>query len=225
MVLTPRLTCIAGLVPENSRLADIGCDHGKLPVYLLLNGSLSSAIGSDIHEGPLRRAAKTAAAYGVNLPLRLSPGLDGIESCECDTISIAGMGGGTISEILEAAPWTAEGNHLLILQPMTMVYELRQWLYANGYNILREDISKEGKRFYIVISARGGAPKIKKRLSDCAVSEPLLRAKYAKSYLRHLLKRESRALEGMERGAEVEAWRLEEQKDTVKAIKNALEVY
>ncbi len=225
MVLTPRLTCIAGLVPEDSRLADIGCDHGKLPVHLLLNGRVGSAIGSDIHEGPLRRAAETAGAYGVDLPLRLSPGLEGIEPYECDTISIAGMGGGTILEILEAAPWTAEGNHLLILQPMTMVYELRQWLYANGYNILREDVCKEGKRFYVVISARGGAPKIKKRLSECAVSEPLLKAEGAKEYLRHLLKRESRALEGMERGTAVESWRPEEQKDTVKVIKNALEVY
>ncbi len=223
MVLTPRLKCISKLVPENARLADVGCDHGKLPVSLILEGKVRSAIASDIREGPLARAAETAKAYGVKLPLRLSAGLDGILPGECDTVTIAGMGGTTIAEILENAPWTTEGNHLLILQPMTMVYELRRWLFDNGYHILREDICREDRRFYVLISVRGGAREQKKRLPECAVSEALIKAEGAKEYLLHLLKREKRALEGMRHGAAVDTCRMEDQRETVRVIENALE--
>ena len=125
MVLTPRLACLASLVPQGARLADIGTDHGKLPVSLLLEGRIAAAIGSDIGEGPLAHAARNAADHGVSLSLRLAAGLDAVQSEECDTVSIAGMGGQTIAEILAAAPWCERGHHLLLLQPMTMVYELR----------------------------------------------------------------------------------------------------
>ena len=77
--------------------------------------------------------------HGVSLSLRLAAGLDAVQPEECDTVSIAGMGGQTIADILAAAPWCAQGQHLLLLQPMTMVYELRQWLWAHGYAIDARD--------------------------------------------------------------------------------------
>ena len=95
---------------------------------------------------------------------------------ECDTVTIAGMGGQTIAEILTAAPWTAQGDHLLLLQPMTMIAELRRWLYAHGYAIERETLCREDRRRYVVLSVRGGAPKREIPLSECAVSPALLRA-------------------------------------------------
>ena len=107
MVLTPRLACIAALVPQGARLADVGTDHGKLPVSLLLSGRVASAIGSDIGQGPLAHAARNAAEHGVALSLRLAPGLDAVQPDECDTVSIAGMGGQTIADILADAPWCA----------------------------------------------------------------------------------------------------------------------
>ncbi len=223
MVLTPRLACLAALVPQGARLADIGTDHGKLPVSLLLAGRIAAAIGSDIGEGPLAHAARNAQEHGVSLSLRLAAGLDAVQPEECDTVSIAGMGGQTIAEILAAAPWCAHGHHLLLLQPMTMVYELRQWLWANGYEIERETLCREDRRQYVVLSVRGGAEKKQVPLWRCAFSPALLQADEAKTYLQALLMRETRALDGMERASAMDAARLDMQRRLVLEIKQALE--
>lgn len=223
MVLTPRLACLAALVPQGARLADIGTDHGKLPVSLLLAGRIAAAIGSDIGEGPLAHAARNAQEHGVSLSLRLAAGLDAVQPEECDTVSIAGMGGQTIAEILAAAPWCAHGHHLLLLQPMTMAYELRQWLWANGYEIERETLCREDRRQYVVLSVRGGAEKKQVPLWRCAFSPALLQADEAKTYLQALLMRETRALDGMERASSMDAARLDMQRRLVLEIKQALE--
>lgn len=223
MILTPRLACMAALVPQGARLADVGTDHGKLPLSLLLEGRVASAIGSDIGEGPLAHAARNAQEHGVSLSLRLAPGLDAVRPEECDTVSIAGMGGQTIAEILQAAPWTADGSHLLLLQPMTMVYELRRWLWSHGYAIERETVCREGRRQYVILSARGGAPIKEVPLPQCSYSSALLRAQGAADYLRHLLARERRALAGMERARTADDDRLLEQRALVEHIEQALE--
>ncbi len=223
MVLTPRLACLTSLVPQGARLADIGTDHGKLPVSLLLEGRIAAAIGSDIGEGPLAHAARNAADHGVSLSLRLASGLDAVQPEECDTVSIAGMGGQTIAEILAAAPWCAQGHHLLLLQPMTMVYELRQWLWAHGYAIERETLCREDRRQYVVLSVRGGAEKKEFPLWRCAFSPALLQADGAKTYLQALLTREKRALEGMEQASTLDTARLDMQRRLVLEIKRALE--
>lgn len=102
-VLTPRLACMAALVPPNARLADIGTDHGKLPISLLLDGHIASAIGSDIRSGPLAHAQRNAKEHNVSLSLRLAPGLEAARAEEARPVTIAGMGGQTIAEILTAA--------------------------------------------------------------------------------------------------------------------------
>ena len=101
--LQPRLQCLADLVPQGARLADVGTDHGYLPVWLLQHGRMESAIASDINALPLDHARATAAEYGVTacIDFRLCPGLAKIGSEECDTVAIAGMGGETIIGILE----------------------------------------------------------------------------------------------------------------------------
>lgn len=180
-------------------MADIGTDHGKLPISLLLDGHIASAIGSDIRSGPLAHAERNAKEHNVSLSLRLAPGLEAVRAEECDTVTIAGMGGQTIAEILTAAPWTAQGDHLLLLQPMTMIAELRRWLYAHGYAVERETLCREDRRRYVVLSVRGGAPKREIPLSECAVSPALLRAEGAVDYLEQLYLREKKALDGMER--------------------------
>ena len=223
MILTPRLACIAALIPRGARLADIGTDHGKLPVSLLLSGRVAAAIGSDIRQGPLDHAARNAAEHGVALPLRLAAGLEAVRPEECDTVSIAGMGGQTIADILAAAPWTGDGEHLLLLQPMTMVYELRQWLWAHGYMIECETVCREESRYYVVLSVRGGGPVRVVPLSSCAFSPALLQAAGARDYLEKLLQREIRALEGMQSGSAVDRAVLDGQREIVRVIKQAWE--
>lgn len=158
MELSPRLMSIARKVPKGARLVDVGTDHGRLPVWLLLRGQISSAIAADLRKGPLDRARETARQYGqtARISFRLCDGLAGIKADEVDTIAIAGMGGETIAAILAEAPWTRQGKRLL-LQPMTGAPKLRQWLQLYGYAILHEEIAREGDKLYSIWTVEGGA--------------------------------------------------------------------
>lgn len=157
MELSKRLKAVADWVPDGAAFADIGTDHAFLPVWLLLAGRIQCAVAADLRPGPLDSARRTAAQYGVTerLSFRLCDGLSGIQPHEADTIAIAGMGGETIAAILGAAPWT-KGKKLL-LQPMTSLPELRNFLQQNGYQVLRERAIQEDKRFYTVMEAAAGA--------------------------------------------------------------------
>lgn len=155
--LQPRLACIASLVPRGSALADVGTDHGYIPVYLLQRGVIERAIASDIGREPLAHAKRTAEAYAVGgIDFRLCAGLDGISSAECDTVVIAGMGGETIADILAAAPWTKDGRHTLLLQPQTKIEELRAWLCVNGYAVGRETLVRDKGKLYVVMTVGAG---------------------------------------------------------------------
>ncbi len=157
MELSPRLQAIARQVPQGARLADVGTDHGYLPVWLLLNGRIGYAIAADLRKGPLDRAKGTARRFGQTdgISFRLCDGLTGIHEEEVDTVAIAGMGGETIAAILEAASWTKKGK-LLLLQPMTGAPKLRRWLQRNEYAILQEEIIREGDKLYGVWNVKGG---------------------------------------------------------------------
>ena len=154
----PRLRAIAALTPEGcGYLADIGTDHGYIPVSLLLEGRVKRAVAADIGAMPLDHARRTAAACGVeeNLDFRLGDGLSVLEPGEADVIVIAGMGGDAITEILSAAPWSRAGP-LLLLQPMSKAEVLRAWLPLNGYEVFREELVQDKGVLYPILSVRGG---------------------------------------------------------------------
>ena len=156
--LQPRLRLLADMVPQGGRLADIGTDHGYLPVWLLQRGRIEGAIAADIGAEPLAHARRTAAEYGVgNIEFRLCDGLSGIAPEEADSVVIAGMGGETIIVILSAAPWTKDGQHTLLLQPMTKVADLRRWLSVNGYCFTEERLVRDKNYLYPVLCVKGGA--------------------------------------------------------------------
>ena len=156
--LTPRLRTAASLVPEGARLADIGTDHAYLPAALLLEGKIPYAIAADLRQGPLLRAKETAALYGCQkqMGFRLCDGLKGIRPEETDAIVIAGMGGETIAQILEAAPWVRERQVPLVLQPMSSIPDLREWLQEHGYQIQEERLAQEGDNLYVILSVCSG---------------------------------------------------------------------
>ena len=154
--LTPRLGLLADWVPAGARLADVGTDHGYLPVWLVLEGRVASAIASDLRPGPLSRARETAASCGAELDLRLCDGLSAIRPEECDTVVIAGMGGENIAAILAAAPWTADGSHTLLLQPQSRPEVLREFLAGHGYAIRREALVRDRGHLYPVMEAGAG---------------------------------------------------------------------
>jgi tRNA (adenine22-N1)-methyltransferase len=156
-VLTPRLQKLADWVEPGAKVADIGTDHGYLPVWLLTTGRTASAIGSDLRAGPLDNARKTAARYAVSekISLRLGDGLNGILPSEVDTLVIAGMGGENIASILAAAPWAKQCT--LLLQPMSRSEILREFLEKNGYAIEREALVEDRGTLYPVMLVRAGS--------------------------------------------------------------------
>ena len=195
--LTPRLQAVASFVPAGARLADVGTDHAYLPTALILEGKIPSGIAADLREGPLNRARMTAAEYGVEdkLSFRLCDGLRAIVPNEVDAVAIAGMGGETISSILEAAPWVIERKIPLILQPMSSMSDLRLWLAEHGYTIREERLAREGDTIYTALLVGAGTMPGLTAAELCAgknTNDPLRGA-----WLEHWLERTRRALSGM----------------------------
>lgn len=152
--LDARLSCVAALVRQGAVLADIGTDHAYLPLSLLEAGRISSAICSDVNEGPLARAKEHAALtpYMDRMRFRLCDGLADLSGEEMDDIVIAGMGGELIASILERAPFVRDARYRLILQPMTKQEHLRTYLDENGFSILREAYATaEGKHYLTLL--------------------------------------------------------------------------
>lgn len=150
--LSSRLLACCGYVNPGDRVADVGCDHGYLSIHLLQNGIASSVIASDINEGPLQSAMVNAAKFGVRekISFFLSDGVRNIPR-DFDCMVCAGMGADTMISIISAAPWLKSGQYRLILQCQSKRPELRQWLYDQGFCILRETLAKDGKFVYSIM--------------------------------------------------------------------------
>ena len=157
LMLQPRLHAISSLVPDGAKLVDVGTDHGFIPVRLLLDDRIRTAIASDIGAAPLDHARRTAEQFGVTerMDFRLCDGLCGISEDEVDTVVIAGMGGDNIAAILSAAPWTRNGT-LLLLQPMSKAEVLRKYLPENGYRVIAEQLVADKGVIYPILTVRGG---------------------------------------------------------------------
>ena len=153
--LTNRLSAVAQLVRENSSLADIGCDHGYLPAYLILNGRIQSAVAGDINEGPLNSCVQLVAEYSLEDKIKcvLSNGLQNINEQDCSDIAICGMGGELIAQILDACPWSKNKEKHFILNPMTHPEILRKYLCENGFEIHTDIVVKEGRHYYSIFDA------------------------------------------------------------------------
>ena len=150
--ISDRLLSCCRFVNPGDRVADIGCDHGYLGIYLLKNNIASHVISSDINEGPLNAAVFNSEKYGVRNKIQffLSDGVRNIPR-DFDALVCAGMGGDTMISILEAAPWLKEGNYRLILQCQSKRPELRRYLSENGWFIREESVLKDGKFLYTVM--------------------------------------------------------------------------
>lgn len=198
--MNKRLELIASILPHGRGFADVGTDHGYLPVYMAQHGYSGKIIASDINEGPLSTAVASARQAGVEdrICFRLCDGLDGCGSEDLDTVVIAGMGGDTICGILDRADWVVSRDILLILQPMTKAEVLRYWLTNNDFAICGEWLIEENGEIYQILSARFGA---RTPLSDAE----LFTGKYALAVgnalfpvqLAALIKRFERAAAGM----------------------------
>jgi len=150
--ISDRLLACAGFVGRGSRVADIGCDHGYLSIYLLTNGIARSCIASDVREGPLQSAQRNARKFGVanKIEFFLSDGVQNLPR-DFDCMVCAGMGADTMIHILESAPWLQDEKYTLILQCQSKTPMLRRYLSDNGWRIYEEAALRDGRFLYTVM--------------------------------------------------------------------------
>ena len=201
--LSKRLGVIAGYIEKGASVADIGTDHGYLPIYLAQHGLARRIIASDISERSLNPARRSAAKYGVEDKIKFiaAPGLSGIGEFDADTVVIAGMGGETIIGILSGVPWVICGDIRLILQPQSKNVDLYLWLRENDISVHDASLARDRGRIYAVLSAGSGG----RAAADCDPEIEVLsllakkRDPLFSEYMEWLIARARRALNGMEK--------------------------
>ncbi len=163
LMLDKRLLSCAGFVRQDALFADIGTDHAYLPIFLLKEGRIKSAVCADINEGPLNSARENLKENGLldRAQLVLTNGLSGLEGTPLTDIAICGMGGELIRDIIKAAPFVKDEKINLILQPMSRVNVLREFLLSEGFYILDDSYVKSGGKCYVtmLVSYSGKAQK------------------------------------------------------------------
>lgn len=156
MELSKRLKKVADMVSQGKRVADIGCDHAYVSIYLIKEGTASKVIALDINKGPLSRANENIKKYGFSqlIETRLSDGAKRLQPGEVDTLLIAGMGGALMVKILTESKEVVDSCEELILQPQSEIFLVRKLLEQIGFQIVDEDMIIEDKKYYVMIKAR-----------------------------------------------------------------------
>ena len=160
MALSKRLECILSLVPGNIHTAaDIGTDHGMVPVNLLKRGLVSRVIATDLREGPLKAARELVQREGLQdaVQLRLGDGLKPLQPGEADLIIIAGMGGALMQRILKEGSLSACKARQLILSPQSELPAFRRFLQKEKFFIEQERLVEEEGKFYSILSVKPGS--------------------------------------------------------------------
>ncbi|MDF2643395.1 MAG: SAM-dependent methyltransferase [Pseudomonas sp.] len=159
--LSMRLERVAAHIPPGARLADIGSDHAYLPVALMRRGQITAAVAGEVALTPYQAARRTVSENGLDasITVRLANGLAAIEAHdEITAISLCGMGGETIRDILDSGKARLNGRERLVLQPNGGEPPLREWLMGHGYRIVAEDLLHENRFDYEIIVAEPSGP-------------------------------------------------------------------
>ncbi len=156
--LDQRLLLVAGQVRPNAVFADVGCDHGRLAVYLVQQRQARAGFACDIRPQPLEKARQLVEKTGLSskITIVLTNGLQGLESKGITDVTIAGIGGEVIGDIIEKASFLQKPGVRLVLQPMSREHLLRQALYRLGFFIVEEQAVHAKKFVYTVITAEYG---------------------------------------------------------------------
>ena len=190
--ISRRLKAVAALVSPGLVLADVGCDHGYIPIYLIQKGQIPRAIAMDINQGPLLRAREHIREWGLEtyIETRLSDGLKALEPGEAQCLVVAGMGGPLMERILTQGAPVLKDMKELILQPQSEIGHFRQFLAENGYRIIEEDMVEEEKKYYPMMKAVQGSMNYTKK-AEYLYGKKLLEKRHP--VLREFLEKEDRA--------------------------------
>ena len=158
MQLSKRLSAVAEFVTPGGCLVDVGTDHGYVPIALLEQKKISSAIAMDVNRGPLERAREHIAQYNMGdyIETRLSDGLHALQAGEGDSLLIAGIGGGLTVRILSEGESLLSGFGELILEPQSDIDCVRAWLLEHGFYLAQENFVEEDGKYYPILRAVPG---------------------------------------------------------------------
>ena len=153
-MISERLKAVAGMVTKGKKVADIGTDHGYVPIYLVENSICSKVYAMDINEGPLKIADKNIAIHGLNYKIETiqSNGMDKLKDNMVDGAIISGMGGDLIVDILSRGK-NIKGIKELVLSPHKRVDLVRKYLLKNNWEIIDEKMLIDSGKYYTIIKA------------------------------------------------------------------------
>ena len=156
MKLSERLELVLSFVEPGESAADVGTDHGHVPVELVRRTIVKKAVAMDVRKGPLSRATENIALAGLSAKIetRLSDGVAKLLPGEADSVVIAGMGGELIIKILENGRHMWDSVKQWVLSPQSEIFKVRRWLFENGFVIRKEDMVLEDGKFYTVMDVR-----------------------------------------------------------------------
>lgn len=202
MHLSKRMRMVADMVEPCKVLADVGCDHGYLSIWLLRKQICEKAIAMDLRQGPLRHAEANRRFFHMEerMELRLSDGLEKLSPYEADVIVCAGMGGQLVMDILSRGTACMRTAKQLVLQPQSEILQVRKYLHQNGYRITGENMCFEDGKYYTVIHA---VPGTEEPYSDAEylAGRCLIAGKHpvAYSYVNELVKKREKVLQELQK--------------------------
>jgi tRNA (adenine22-N1)-methyltransferase len=183
--LSIRMKAVADMIIPGSRVADIGCDHAFIPIYLIEKHIATEVIASDVRKGPVESATRNVALKGLSrqIDIRMGDGFQKISPGEADAAIIAGMGGMLMIKILENAKAVVASMNQLVLQPQSDIEKVRRYIHSCGMAITREMMLEDAGKVYTVmdVSVHGQA--------DCAMEDEHFR------YGRYLLEERNPVLQ------------------------------
>lgn len=197
VVLSERLQALADMVTPGRRVADIGCDHGFVSIYLVQKGISPRVLAMDVRKGPLSRAQEHIAEYGLGdyIETRLSDGLQAFQIGEADAVVCAGMGGRLMTKILTDSREKAQSFKELILQPQSELPAFRIFLRNKGYRLLDEKILLEDGKYYFLMKVCYEGASSKKELAETVSEEERTERMLFDKYGELLLKRRDKVLQ------------------------------
>lgn len=229
MQLSERLQTVASFVTPGSRLADVGTDHGYVPIWLWERGRIPWAVAMDVGEGPLDRARRHIHAHcgETAIETRLSDGLEKLLPGECDSLVIAGMGGMLMRKILINGRALLPGFRELVLQPQSDICAVRRFLQEAGWRITDEEMVFEDKKYYPMFRAVQGAMDYDRKI--WFLYGRLLLEKRHPVLFSYLKKEEDARIRIAERlrkaGTDGACFRLKEMEEELALIREALEYF
>ena len=158
MKLSYRLQTVASFADRGCSVADIGTDHGYIPIWLTEEGIADHAIAMDVGKGPLERATEHIRKHGLEekIETRLSDGVAKLEPGEADTVIVAGMGGELVMKILDEGRHVWDSVKNWILSPQSEIGRVRHYLADQGFVIVGETMVMDEGKYYTVMKVQRG---------------------------------------------------------------------